>query len=282
MIEKIPVSLTDRIILFYELVLSVLLILFQSDRVDTTHHLMINAIIIVGVISFGRFNTSSNIIKCIRTFYPIALMGLLYPQACELRFLFSPQEFDPILLRWEINLFGAEWYRVFSQLPVIILEFFHGIYFFYYIALFLFASLAWRSKPTLVSQYIFTLTLSSLLHHFIIISFPASGPVPLRAELMPDGFLFIPIMDWIYANADKGGGAFPSLHVASTIILSKFAIRFNSNHRIFVFGLALGIILSTIVGSFHYAIDGLAGIITGWLAYHLGNWLFLRLHYEES
>ena len=282
MLNKTSLTLTDQLIIIYEFLFSASLILFQSDRIDSTYHLVINAVVVVGILLFGRMDKSSVSLQFIHTFYPIALIGFLYVQACEVRFLFSPREFDSVLLHWEYQLFGTEWYRVFSQLPVLILELFHGIYFFYYIALFLFALLAWKTKPMLVNMYIFTLMLSSLLHYIIIIGLPASGPVPLRKELIPDGFLFIPIMNWIYANGDKGGGAFPSLHVASTIILAKFAIRFNPKHRIYVLVLALGIIFSTIAGSFHYAIDTLAGIFTGGLAYNLGNWLFLRLHYEKT
>lgn len=282
MLNNTSLTFTDKLIIIYEFLLSSCLILFQTGRIDSTYHLVINAAIIVGILLFDRVDKSSTVLQFIHTFYPLALIGFLYVQACEVRFLFSPREFDAVLLNWEYRLFGREWYRIFSQLPVWVLELFHGIYFFYYIALFLFAFLAWKTKPMLVNMYIFTLMLSSLLHYIIIIGLPASGPVPLRKELIPDGFLFIPIMNWIYANADKGGGAFPSLHAASTIILSKFAIRFNPDHRIYVIILALGIILSTIIGSFHYAIDTLAGIFTGWLAYDLGNWLFLRLHYEKT
>ncbi len=277
-----PYFLITYVLLIYEGVLSTLLLVFQSDRIDSVHYLSINIIIVAFIIGFTLYHVRTKKLQIIFTFFPIALTGFLYAQACALRLLLFPSEIDPLLHKWEIALFGTEWYRVFASLPVFILELFHGFYFFYYIALFLFAALAWKAKPQLVTQYIFVLVFSSCLHNIALLLFPASGPVYLRESTMPDGFVFIPIMNWIYTNLDQGGGAFPSQHAASTMILSLFAQRLNPGNRRIIVVLALGILLSTVVGSFHYAVDVLAGILTGSLAYILGNWLFLHSCHEKT
>jgi len=203
-------------------------------------------------------------------FYPILLNIWIYPRACELRFGLFPLDFDPALLKLELLVFSREWYRIFPEiLGTFGMEFFHGIYFFYYLALVIFPWMVLKKQRQRVLVYVYTLTVTMAIHHTFIMLFPSSGPVFLRAESMPDGYIFIPIMNWIYFNFDAGGGAFPSLHVAATMILYFFSIQFFPKARIPVTLFILGILISTVAGSFHYSIDVLAGIITGTLCFLL-------------
>ncbi len=267
-------TLTDKLIILYLLILSALILVSPAPHIAGGKHLLTNIIVIAFIIMASLVSSRGSEWRFLHQFYPVFLMAWLYPQACELRMLFHAREFDSVLLHWEQLIIGRELYRDFARLPVPILEFFHGVYFFYYAGLVAFAWAAWRRNHPLVPAYIFTLTLSSLIHHFFIIAFPASGPPGLRAEIMPHGSIFIPIMNWIYANVDQGGGAFPSLHAASTIIFTRFALRFTDRNRGWKMAFAILILCSTVMGSFHYTIDTAAGVWTGLLAYYAGTWIF--------
>ncbi|MFQ6604860.1 MAG: phosphatase PAP2 family protein [Fidelibacterota bacterium] len=272
--DRLRLTLTDKLLIIYELILSALIMLSSRPGIATGKHLTINAVLIIAILLLNSIPSSHRSMQFLHRFYPIFLMAWLYPQACELRWLFHGQEFDAILLNWERIIIGRELYLDFARWPLPVLEFFHGIYFFYYLGLFLFAFRAWQQQHPLVPAYVFTLTFSSLLHHIFIIAFPASGPPLLRPDIMPDGVIFIPMMNWIYNNVDRGGGAFPSLHVASTVIFTIFALRFSPRFRTGKLVFAILILCSTVIGSFHYTIDTATGAWTGLLAYFAGTWLF--------
>ena len=203
--------------------------------------------------------------------YPIALNIWFYPQACKFRFGFFENDLDWLVLKLESLLFKTDWFIVLPQtLSVFWMEFFHGIYFMYYLAIFIFPWMLLKDHKQSATLFIYTITLTMALHHVFIMIFPSSGPVHLRADLIPEGWLFIPVMNFIYGSLDAGGGgAFPSIHVAAAVVLCLFASSFFPKYRFLIVLFTLGILASTIVGAFHYASDVIAGIITGTISFIL-------------
>jgi len=206
----------------------------------------------------------------------------LYPQVCLLRFTVIPQDLDPILIQWDTALFGEQVYRrIAVSLSLFWKEFFHGIYFFYYVSLGLFAMLAYRSQRRLVDTYLFTLILCMCIHQWGVVLFPSAGPIHLRTELIPDGILFIPIMDFIYYNVDKGGGAFPSLHSAAVLVVSIFGARMFPKWKIPIYLFCAGVLFSTFANLYHYPIDTIAGVLTGSLCIVFFPKLYDYIHSDE-
>jgi membrane-associated phospholipid phosphatase len=82
----------------------------------------------------------------------------------------------------------------------------------------------------------------------------------------------------VHATLDRGaavGTAFPSSHCAAAVVVAILAWRFAPR------GLAMaitvissGIVLATVYGGFHYAIDAVAGLVIGLAMGNLGP----RLH----
>jgi len=201
------------------------------------------------------------------TFYPVFLLIWHYPQACELRFSVIPNSLDYIFSKWDLLIFQVPLYRVIpGKLNVLGLEIWHFIYFTYYLMLGVPAWIVYKSRHPKISEYIFVLALTSIIHQWFIIFIPANGPVPLRAEIIPEGILFIPLMNLIY-HLDAGGGAFPSLHVAGALITTQYAKIFLPKLKILWSAAFIAISFSTFICSFHYPLDSLFGGITGWLCY---------------
>lgn len=216
-------------------------------------------------------------------FYPIIYFIILYPQACAIRNAFFPMDFDPFLVSVETSVFILEWYRVFPAfLPVFVMEMFHGIYLSYYIALALFAIIAWKNNNPLVTEYLFVLSFTMIVHQALLILIPASGPVFLRGETMPEGFIFIPAMNWIYSTFDRGGGAFPSLHVAAALVMVHYANRFFIKRYYLLHIYFILISVSTVICSFHYTIDVVIGFITGWISLLIGSTIYSYFYRNES
>lgn len=120
------------------------------------------------------------------------------------------------------------------------------------------------------------------VHQWIFIFIPASGPVFLRGETMPEGFVFIPAMNWLYSTFDRGGGAFPSLHVAGAFVMVHYANRFFTKRYYSLNIYFVLISASTVICSFHYAIDVIAGAVTGWISLLIGSRIYSYFTSNES
>lgn len=261
----------DRVVLIFCAVQTVLGFVSGNEFSEIALLLVGNLVIaaFVLLIAYRQSENYSRGWSIIHLFYPIALNIWFYPRSCEFRFGLFKQDLDPLLVQLDGFFFANDWHRILPEMTHTgFLEYFHGIYFLYYLALIIFPWIVLKEQNRRVRTYVYTLTMTMAIHHIFIMLFPATGPVGLRAELMPEGWLFIPIMNWIYGNLDAGGGgAFPSLHVAASMILYYFSLSFFPRQHLFLSLFAISVIISTIAGSFHYSIDALAGIVTGTLAF---------------
>jgi len=99
--------------------------------------------------------------------------------------------------------------------------------------------------------------------------FPVDGPRYLLGPAhAPDG----PIRTYVLSLLERGssrGTAFPSSHVAASVVAALCALRYQRRLGVFAAIVATGLTIATVYGGFHYAVDALAGLVLGvavWLA----------------
>ncbi|MFN7941487.1 MAG: phosphatase PAP2 family protein [Thermoanaerobaculia bacterium] len=197
--------------------------------------------------------------------FPMLALPWLYSAAGALRHLVVARDLDPWIARWDAALFPGSWYLAGARLPALAIEALHGLYFSYYLLLFLPALLAERRQPTEVGRYLFALTATMLPHYALDFLLPVAGPLAARAGLAAHGLVFVPALDAIYRAFDRGGLAFPSTHVAAALVASWFAARFFPRRRLALAAWFAGIATSTVLCAYHYPIDVLAGLASGLL-----------------
>ena len=191
--------------------------------------------------------------------------GCLHDAAGRLRHLVVARDLDSWIARLDDRLFPGRWYLAGARLPVPVLEGFHAVYFSYYLLLFVPALVAERRKPGDVDRYLAALGVTLLGHYALNFLLPVAGPVAARATTLPRGALFIPLMNAVYRAFDRGGLAFPSTHVAASLVAAWFAGRVFFPGRGWWFAVwAAAIALSTVVCGYHYPVDVAAGLVTGW------------------
>jgi membrane-associated phospholipid phosphatase len=217
---------------------------------------------------------------------PILLVSWFYWDAGAFRHLIFPRDFDPLVAAWDARIFPrclqGLWATVPPRLPVAILEALHAAYFSFYLLLFVPALAIRRREPREVEESVFVLILCFLTHFAFSLAFPVSGPVPLRAEVMPRGVLFIPLMDRLYAAYDPGGVSFPSTHAAAAVIAGWHAVRWFPRWR-FAFAAQVALILAaTVLCTFHYTVDTVLGAVTGALVLAAGRWLWPRISLKAA
>jgi membrane-associated phospholipid phosphatase len=195
--------------------------------------------------------------------FPVLALPWLYGAAGALRHLVVARDLDPWVARWDAALFPGSWYLAGARLPEFAIEALHALYFSYYLLLFVPALLAERRRPAEVGRYVFALTATMVPHYALDFLLPVAGPLAARAGLAGRGLVFGPALDAIYRAFDRGGLAFPSTHVAASLVAAWFAARFYPRRRA-AFALWFGgIAVSTVLCAYHYPIDVLAGLASG-------------------
>ena len=88
---------------------------------------------------------------------------------------------------------------------------------------------------------------------------------------------FFLIMQFIYANFEAHGAAFPSSHVAVALCTLYFSWQYLRPVR-YVHAVAVALLMvATVYCRYHYAVDVYAGVLSGLVLLGLGEWLYRRL-----
>jgi membrane-associated phospholipid phosphatase len=97
--------------------------------------------------------------------------------------------------------------------------------------------------------------------------FPVDGPRYLVGPAAaPDG----PVRRFVLALLERGssrGTAFPSSHVAASLVSGLCALRYQRRVGLAVAPFVVALIVATVYGGFHYAVDAFVGVILGGLAW---------------
>lgn len=205
----------------------------------------------------------------LRDWTPLALGPLLY---IELRWtipgLGRPHA-DALIALWETRFFPSDPSQTLAiRWPWTALsEVLHFAYVSYYGLMYVPPVLLWLRRrhrefaATLLAMVV-VYTLCFATYTF----FPVDGPRFLHGpSSAPDG----PIRAFVVALLESGssrGTAFPSSHVAASLVAAICALRFQRSVGVAVALLAAGLAVGAVYGGYHYAIDIVAGVATGLVA----------------
>jgi membrane-associated phospholipid phosphatase len=226
--------------------------------------LLSNALIGLLVWVLNRYPLGS-IGRVIREIYPILLLGALYPAIDILNNFGRVAVHDDRVRGWELALFGGEpsrtWWQ--SSHSVFWSTIFHGTYFaFYPIVLappIVFLVLARLEDARRAVRWILATFLTCYL---VFLLFPVAGPYYEFPR--PDAwFIANPMARLVYATLEKGsayGAAFPSSHVAATLVATAAAFTGSRKLGWILLIPALLLSIGVVYCQMHYAVDALAGI----------------------
>lgn len=209
-------------------------------------------------------------LRPVRDWLPLALGPFLY---IELRWLIEGMgrpHADAVVQGWERALFpgspAATWATI---MPVRwISEALHLAYASYYLLVYLPPAILYAGRRR--DAYAATLLALALVYGACFTAylfFPVDGPRFLVGPAAaPDG----PVRAFVLHLLDVGssrGTAFPSSHVAASVVASLSAVRHQPRIGLVVSVLTVGLAAATVYGGFHYAVDALAGGIVGLAAW---------------
>lgn len=211
-------------------------------------------------------------LRRLRDLLPLLLGPFLY---VELRWLIpgvGRPHSDALVLQWEHAVFGgnpsATWART-MHWPVLS-ELLHLAYASYY-ALVLVPPIVLyaRGRRDAFAATMLALTLVYGACFTTYLFFPVDGPRYLVGPAdAPHGPVRAFVLHLLEAGSSRGT-AFPSSHVAASVVAALCALTFQRRLGVVVAVLTLGLALGTVYGGFHYGVDVLAGVAVGllcWLA----------------
>jgi membrane-associated phospholipid phosphatase len=262
-------NIVDRGTLAYNGAVLALVLLFHS-RIPQWPLLMLLNILAIAVVLLLAFAVGERAVlglRLLRNLAPLAFFLPLYVQTGSMNRIVSPEFLDPVFIRIEGSIFGAQPAVVLAQrFPQSwIAEYMHFAYASYYLlfiglAVFLFL----RRERLAFLDYMFSLCATMYLCLLTYIFLPVRGAVIFGPGDTPESAAlpFTSFMAWIYRNFEIQGAAFPSSHVAIAALVLYYTVRYARSAAWIVGPLVVSLIVATVYCRYHYAIDALAGVAT--------------------
>jgi membrane-associated phospholipid phosphatase len=226
----------------------------------------------LAALTFGVAIVSSrrSSLRVWRDWTPLVLGAFLY---VDLRWLIEGvgrPHADALVQHWERMLFPSEPAATWAiGLPVPwISELLHLCYASYYPLVLVPPALLYaRGRRVSFAATLLALTIAYASCFAAYLVFPVEGPRYLVGPAAaPDG----PIRAFVLRLLETGssrGTAFPSSHVAASVVAALAALRFQPPVGIVVSMLTLGLAAATVYGGFHYAVDAVVGAAVGLAAW---------------
>lgn len=259
---------TDRITILYNFILVIFTFIFRVKIAAYAYHLAFNlsVILLVLLLSFSRRSRLS--VGTVSLWYPLVLYGLLYYQTGLINRVVVPQFVDGFFMNLDVLIFGTfpGFYLHGNHGNAFLDEFFHFFYFSYYLIIPLTGILLYCKDVKLFESFVFQLSSLFYVCYFIYIFLPVEGPIALRNEYYHQEGLFRPLVDLIYAKGENPGAAFPSSHVAATLLVAWWGSTHFERMKISYWLTCLFLSIATVYCMFHYAVDVIGGLLLGVLA----------------
>lgn len=220
----------------------------------------------------------ARVLSFIRAIYPVQLFGYFFTSGHVFNRIIFKDWLDPWFMSIDKSIFGyypsLEWGKLYDT--YFLQELFHCAYFCYYPIIVGLPIYLYFKQPKAFKELIFNLTFVFYLCYAFYSVVPVIGGryIPEAMELTRTyhSGVFSHIMVFIYRNSNHLGGAFPSSHIAITLVLTVAALRFVRPLGIVFSIIAFFLSIATVYCHYHWFIDAVFGILTGIAGYYLANY----------
>jgi membrane-associated phospholipid phosphatase len=260
---------SDWITIIYLGFTAMLAMIFHKNLARWYIYLFVHIALILGILSLGRLTEPLPAVwQFLRDWYAVATILIFYWEAAPLTQMVVRGFFDPQVIQWEEQLFkGQASVYLSDRFPSLILsEFLHFCYFSYYgIAVFLawvlYAQGRYDAFFEAVFAEIFTFNICLVWYIFMPVTGPRYGFEKVKGRLAKG--IFFKLTHFILTRASSKGTAFPSSHAAIAVIVLLTAARYDFTSFLILLPFCTGLVVGTVYGRFHYAVDAVAGSLLG-------------------
>lgn len=211
----------------------------------------------------------------LRHWLPLPFLAFVYLELDVLNKLFAPGFHDASIIALEQSVFHSQPSIVLRELIPFrpLSEYLHLGYFSYYFLFPILGVSLFLRRDYAAYRYAATVVLGVFwICYTIFIFYPVGGPWNHfdRPAVAQVGYIVPPIVHRVLVNLESVGTAFPSSHVAVATAVWLLSARLDRRvFRLHAF-LVPALIIGTVYGGFHYAVDSLVGIAIGLAVVLLG------------
>lgn len=266
---------SDWITIIYLAVSSALMLIFHRNLARWYIYLSIHIVAILGILSLHFvISPLSPLLQFVRDWYALGTILIFYWGVKSLTQMVFQGTFDDWIIRWENRLFNGQPSTYLSaRFPSVALsEYLHLCYLsYYFIPVSLPAMLYFRGNgeaffETLFAE-LFTFNICLIWYIFMPVAGPRYFEEKIK-ELLSNAPL-CKLTHAILSRASTKGTAFPSSHSALAIVVLLCAARYDLVSFVILFPFCTGLVVGTVYGRFHYALDAVAGVLLGVLTFGL-------------
>jgi membrane-associated phospholipid phosphatase len=223
------------------------------------------------------------VLSLISHWYPTLLFLFFFEEIGLIVHAIFPGWFDEYLIRADYALFDAHptvWIEQFSSYWLT--EYMQLVYTSYFLLTIGLGAHLWlKGKQREFAVFMASTCAAYYLNYVIFVLFPIESPhhtlkALQTAELA--GGPFTAFINLLEKHGRVHGGAFPSNHVAGSVVVLISAWRFARRHAYWLTPLVLSICVATIYGRYHYVMDVLAGAVMAAVGCWIGARLTARRH----
>lgn len=214
-----------------------------------------------------RARTAGPLGRVVGDLYPLLLLPGLYSEI-GIFTLHRGVVHDALIQALELRIFGTQvsvdWIRA---MPNAALSWvLHVCYLSYYLILAVPPLALWiMGRRDAARTVVLGVMVTFYLHYSVFIFYPVAGPR-----------YFFPIADnaatavWparfaqqMLNGADSWGAAFPSSHVAASVVATGLAWMGSRTVGLALLPVTIGLVLGVVYGQFHYGVDAVTGLVAG-------------------
>ncbi len=239
---------------------------FRGEPIADWQYLAGAHVMLVGLVLLApRVRAAGAAGRFLGDWYPMLVLAALYGEIGVLTVDAGVQN-DLAIQRLEAWMFRSQVsYRWIREMPVPWLSgVLHSCYLAYYAILYAAPLGLWLSGRRDAARHtILGVMVTFYLCYIVFLFYPVAGPRYTFAlahnaatEVGPARFA-----QWLLDRADSWGAAFPSSHVAASVVATGMALRYWRPLGVALLLPTSGLVLAVVYGQFHYAVDALSGLL---------------------
>jgi len=262
-----PFTAIDVATLLYLVADTVAVVLsFRGDVVPNGGWLFVAHGLMLGLVLLApRAREAGPVGRFLGDWYPMLLLAGLYGEIGVLT-LDAGFQNDWWIQRLEAWVFGSQVsYRWIREVPSVPLSWvLHACYLSYYPILYASPFALWViGRKDAARDTIFAVMVTFYLCYLAFLFFPVAGPRyafdlahNAATQVAPARWA-----EWLLDRGDSWGAAFPSSHVAASVVATGMALRYCRRLGVILLPFTIGLVLAVVYGQFHYGVDALSGLV---------------------
>ncbi|HCY76715.1 MAG TPA: hypothetical protein DHV28_12415 [Ignavibacteriales bacterium] len=230
--------------------------------------LLIVSIIIIRVIHLIRMKSLKSIAQ---TSFVLLFFAYFFGLTSKFQLLLHNEWMDKNLIDVDQSIFGSELSLLLQNyITPYLTEAMMFAYVLYLPLLIFTAVIVYKSAGQKgLTEYLFVLSLTYIFCYIGFILFPVASQMyfmPDKYSVSLKGGLFTYFAEYIRHNLHFRGGSLPSPHCAAATVILWACYKYNRTIFFVILPSVILLYISTVYGRFHYLLDSITGIITGFLA----------------